>query len=76
VSTGRGAVQWLFMRPGPLHHRACQPGTEHCGPKTRLFNLQDSGRRSWDSSQILQSKGVFLASTSEGREGVANLETN
>lgn len=61
MSTGCGVVQWLFLRPGPLHHCTCQPGAEYSGSETGLFNLQDSGRRSWDSSKILQFKGVFLA---------------
>lgn len=58
---GRGAVQWLFLCPGPLHHRTRQRGAEYSGSETGLLNIQDSRRRSWDSGQILQFKGVFLA---------------
>jgi hypothetical protein len=51
-------MQRLFLRPRPLHYCARQPRREHCGTQTGLRDLQNSGGRARNSSQILRSQGT------------------
>jgi hypothetical protein len=62
----------MLLRPGPMHYSARQPRTEHTGTQTRLLDLQDSGGRARNPSQILRSQGTIAFSSVRERRPCLN----